>query len=764
LNLQSRGNLSSKRSKELSDKNISLSEATDLVGVRAANALLILTKNQEKISKLTKSYKNAGGAAKEMADIQLDNLSGSITLLKSAWDGLVIAFSGANKVFRDVVDSMTGLINNVRDFISPSSALKREFEDLTGKVSALDDELPSLLNRYEELTKKTKPTKDEQEELGKLIARIGEVTPTAITEVDKYGNVLSISAEKSREFLKAEKARLKFDNQESINSIEKEIAAINEKVLARQREIKAGGTFRATRQGQQFLPFSSDEIRNARIELQTFQDQILGADTELKRLSGKNISKEGDSYLDGLFKSAKTNVDGVINQLFILSEEANLAEEEKRKRERERKARAQRLIKQLEVERRIFLSRMKLNADFDESNILAKRKCNVEYFLAEQDLSNTIIEEKRRLNLITQSEFEAALLDQQVKLKDFKNKTKKELIDIFGEIQSLPLFDFGKAAEDGVLKRVKEIAAKAAKTAKDTLKGERKFSILSMLGLEGEKEKEALNTALDSAKQSLSNYVAAIEKAADAKVAASDRAVSAAENEYNRQVELQAAGLANNAQTANQELQQAREIQQKALEDKRKAQKQQVILDTVAQASNIITAVSDVLKTEASLPLKILGAGLIIGTFLAAKAKAIAATKQEFAEGDLTVLNGGSHSSGNDVFIGEQKGKKQYAEGGEARMILSKRATQKYMSNGMLPAIFQGFKSGNFERQFIRMNEAGQKMQQNIGIVGGSGTDTRRMESLLRKLVEQNQETEYTNGNLTVRKFRNWTSRTRNVN
>jgi hypothetical protein len=407
----------------------------------------------------------------------------------------------------------------------------------------------------------------------------------------------------------------------------------------------------------------------------------------------------------------------------------------------------------VELDRSAFSEQIKLVEDFagkrvdlnslaliDDERIVRER---LKQYELDEITTNRILEILKERAAATQDILE-------VERQLIKERNKGNQVDQIG------IFNYGKAAEELALKRVKEVAKNVAGAAKEALGEQKGFSILSLLGLEDENEQKAVDTALDAAKKNLSDYVAAVEKAAAARVAASDRAVSAAENEYNRQVELQSQGLANTADTAQRELQIAQENQQKALEAQRRAQRQQILLDSVAQASNLYTAVSQVYK-QLPFPFNIAASALMIGSFVAAKAKALAATRQEFAEGDLSVLEGGSHSSGNDIFIGEQKGKKQYAEGGEARMILSKRQTSKYMSNGLLPAIYQSLKAGEFEKRFMQMDKAGRDMARSVNVIHKPGTDTKNMESLLRKLVKQNEENIVLHNGTTIRKVRNWT-------
>ena len=73
---------------------------------------------------LQQSIIDSGGAAQQMADTQLDNLSGQLTLLKSALEGLAISFgeilmpmvrSAVEKIqaFVDKLNGMSDLIFSV---------------------------------------------------------------------------------------------------------------------------------------------------------------------------------------------------------------------------------------------------------------------------------------------------------------------------------------------------------------------------------------------------------------------------------------------------------------------------------------------------------------------------------------------------------------------------------------------------------------------------------------------------------------------------
>ena len=104
--------------KEIADRGISLTDAMDEVGRSAQTSLLVLSKNQKGVETLTETYKNAKGAAKEMADTQLNTLAGSIDLLTSALESQILGLDDASRSserFRSVV---TFLAENMGTIVS----------------------------------------------------------------------------------------------------------------------------------------------------------------------------------------------------------------------------------------------------------------------------------------------------------------------------------------------------------------------------------------------------------------------------------------------------------------------------------------------------------------------------------------------------------------------------------------------------------------------------------------------------------------------
>lgn len=196
-----------------------------------------------------------------------------------------------------IAGSITAGLGEISDgfsaLINPAKGATDAFEDQTSKVNKLEAELPPLLDRYDELKGKTNLSKTEQAELAKVIQQIGILTPTAITEIDNYGNALSINATKSREFLAQEQKRLKFLNEEAINETfkqAKKLKAARDKVKA---EIEAGTTTQTVRTGfgsvQQEIGLKDSDIEKRTKKLNDLTEALEGARNQLKFLKGEPL-------------------------------------------------------------------------------------------------------------------------------------------------------------------------------------------------------------------------------------------------------------------------------------------------------------------------------------------------------------------------------------------------------------------------------------------------------------------------------------------
>lgn len=268
------------------------------------------------------------------------------------------------------------------------------------------------------------------------------------------------------------------------------------------------------------------------------------------------------------------------------------------------------------------------------------------------------------------------------------------------------------------------------------------------IGLDSEQQ-EALNTAIGSVVEGINMAIDAWLQEAEAAITASNARVDAAQRALDAEIEARNNGYANNVVQAQKELELEKQQQQKAIEEKQKAQKAQLAIDTITQASSLITASANIWSSLSGIP--IVGVGLAVaalatmwGTFLASKAKAIQVTKETYGDGTVELLNGGSHASGHDIDLGTKAdGTRRRAEGGEYFAIINKRNSRRFGS--IIPDVINSFNDGTFADKYQRANSDMAGVA--LAMVGGSGTDVSTLEKDVREIREQGERNRFVDGN-----------------
>lgn len=280
-------------------------------------------------------------------------------------------------------------------------------------------------------------------------------------------------------------------------------------------------------------------------------------------------------------------------------------------------------------------------------------------------------------------------------------------------------------------------------------------TLLDRLGF-NEDQIEAMTEAANIIISNIQSIMEAEVEAAEQAVELAQQRVDAAQAAYEAEVEARNNGYANNVATAKKELQQEKKNQlqkQKMLEA---AQRRQQALDTVTQTTSLITASALLWKSFAGTgpAAPFLAAAAIAAmwtSFAVAKVKAAQVTKasEEYGEGGLEFLEGGSHASGNDIDLGttNHRGRRMRAEGGEALAIVNRRNTRKYRK--VLPDVIDSFNKGTFEDKYL--NAFANNDNISIAMTQGSNNiDLSKLESDVSKLVKQNEVKYYALPNGTI--------------
>lgn len=182
----------------------------------------------------------------------------------------------------------------------------------------------------------------------------------------------------------------------------------------------------------------------------------------------------------------------------------------------------------------------------------------------------------------------------------------------------------------------------------------------------------------------------------------SNREMDEARSNLEDQLALRAAGEQADVQGAIDTLNRKKQINKKTIAEQRKAQRTQQRIQEAESISSIIAASANIFKGWSTIPFvgQILGAaavGAMITAFVASKAQANRVSK--FGSGGDFQIQGGSHSSGNDVSFGVHGGTEMRAEGGEQAAIFSRKSVRRY-GRGKISEIVKTINNGEFQHKY----------------------------------------------------------------
>ncbi len=280
----------------------------------------------------------------------------------------------------------------------------------------------------------------------------------------------------------------------------------------------------------------------------------------------------------------------------------------------------------------------------------------------------------------------------QEEIKEFEERIAKEREIFQLQIQARELkrsLDFGVDLSDvekaGLQKRIENINEQISQIQQgigETKDGGRPKSLLELLGIKpGGQEDQALQDLVGQVTSAINQITEARIEAANQERQIADDNVQKAQDALDKELELQKQGFANNVDQRQQDLQNAKDFQKKAIEEQKKAARQRALIDAATQVSAIATAAASYFSATAPIPF--VGIALAIGaiaTMLATISKVRASARSiqapEFGEGGSGFIQndgfvtGRSHSDGGNLIniekgeifqVGEAGGKKKFS-------------------------------------------------------------------------------------------------------
>lgn len=412
-------------------------------------------------------------------------------------------------------------------------------------------------------------------------------------------------------------------------------------------------------------------------------------------------------------------------------------------------------LKRLDVERQIALLKnaqlpeakrqptSAINTSFDKQKAIAVGSFSMSSFDEQQALDEAVFNEVKR------SETEIT----RFKLEQEKARWQEQirLAEAGGLDWSQAQIDAAKATVKGIDRELSELDDFIKNIGKKGLGG----TLLEKLGFDDD-QIDALKDAVNIVIEQLQSIMDAEVELAEQAVEAAEARVEAAQKAYDAEVEARNNGYANNVATAKKELEQEKKNQQEKQKMLQAAQKRQEAMNTVTQASSLVTASANLWSSFSSIP--IVGPALALAaiatmwtSFAVAKIKAkqvTASQSDEYGEGGLEFLEGGSHASGDDIDLGVKNKKKRRmrAEGGEALAIISKKRTRKYKK--ILPDVINSLNKGTFEDKYLNAFASSDGL--NISLNSNGSVDLSKIEDDVRSIRKQSETKYYTLPNGTV--------------
>ena len=516
------------------------------------------------------------------------------------------------------------------------------------------------------------------------------------------------------------------------------------------------------RRAEAFASFNQ-EIADLNYKYSRIQKILNGQDEKYKKLT-ESQKETAIKALDDIENAIKNKQKGLTLSLDLLNIDVEIQKAEQLlellelEGEVSKKGSYEELsnsLKRLDVERQIALLKnaqlpeakrqptSAINASFDKQKAITVGSFNMSSFDEQQALDEAVFNEVKR------SETEIT----RFKLEQEKARWQEQirLAEAGGLDWSQAQIDAAKATVKGIDRELSELDDFIKNIGKKGLGG----TLLEKLGFDDD-QIDALKDAVNIVIEQLQSIMDAEVELAEQAVEAAEARVEAAQKAYDAEVEARNNGYANNVATAKKELEQEKKNQQEKQKMLQAAQKRQEAMNTVTQASSLVTASANLWSSFSSIP--IVGPALALAaiatmwtSFAVAKIKAkqvTASQSDEYGEGGLEFLEGGSHASGDDIDLGVKNKKKHRmrAEGGEALAIISKKRTRKYKK--ILPDVINSLNKGTFEDKYLNAFASSDGL--NISLNSNGSVDLSKIEDDVRSIRKQSETKYYTLPNGTV--------------
>lgn len=739
--------------KDLDKSGVDLAASLELTDKESVAAFQTFLKGADDVNALKNALNDCTGTAEEMSKVMGDNLDGDIKSLGSAWDDFMIEINNGQGILRDIVQWLTEVI---REIANAYKEVKVWFSDMWDKSEGFRS---ALVTVYEICKTNMQFIVMGLKNIAKFAWGAGEILIGAFTldwELIKDGwnnassaivdqvsgaiNTVVDNVKEASDIIANEKPTYTVETKvepvednEATKAMKEAFAKAQAEVdaeKAKQAELAKMRTEAAKKRKAQAEKAKKEEDARYKQELSTrrsaedaqlqliedeWQKRTIQTNLQYSRQiedlkhtldTEKNLSVVSRENINSQISALQKQL---TNELIKIEEERYLKELELQKKAIELKLQSVRKGSEEEKELRLQLNELNRESELASAKDVDKKDINAKYDTSAGSIADEYLQAELAIfdaqQQLAQSEFDL-LRNTETQKTQFRLKAEKERLEKILQLNELA----NEKMSDTEVQTVKNQIEKINNEIKAEKISARTQDIYGLFGLNlNNDEKQALNESVEFAKEALNSYMEAYTAAADAKVASAEKEIESAKSTLENELALREKGYANNVSTAQKELENAKKNQEKALKEQQKAQKLQKALDAASQASSLITATAGIWKSFAGagpwgIAAAVAATALMWGSFAASKIKAMKMTQEEYGEGTVELLSGGSHQSGNDIDLGTKAdGTQRRAEGGEFFAVINKRNSRKYRS--LIPDVINALNRGDFETKFA--NDAG---------------------------------------------------------
>ena len=364
------------------EKGLDLAGASDEVQRRAATAFLVLNDGADDLDKLTESFENAGGAAKELAEKQLDTLTGQMTILTSAWNRFLLSVTRSESKFKGIKSILGGFSNILNNWVDASEAMENlggteaqnfldqflgqlsekdyagQVAELTGEIKFIKSEMNNYSQELSEANYQLANTKKREKEVreewnqrkvvaegmlriyGKYLTMLQDVQiEDVVTETAKEAAKLpGVLTEAMLKFTKEEQ-QIWDDIQREINASFGIFAPMTAEELELMNElVQANADFMNEEMARKRQEFDDESLKNTvdRVEKEIAEEQRLVEAVrmaeEMKQSLKADIANEGFNFLAALNERKMADIDRQLKAELISEEQAEKEKMKLRKR------------------------------------------------------------------------------------------------------------------------------------------------------------------------------------------------------------------------------------------------------------------------------------------------------------------------------------------------------------------------------------------------------------------------------------------------